>query len=214
MLFIMENRREFHFFTESPNFCAVLQNMRENLNDFCFDHSQIILWILIPSMVNAWPLTQPSISHVIFMVSAKTWILEEKDFLERHLTHLFYQLQFTYMFWMRHLKIRFAKSSNEHCYRLGALLEIIIRMHTSRSVPVCQRRTEGSALCNRNVLVCLSLKYSLLYPWLSARVHFTSLLSVFGELPLLVIFKTSKTISGTALLECYIILLCIILCNF
>ena len=71
-----------------------------------------------PSMVNAWPLTQPSISHVIFMVSAKTWILEEKDFLERHLTHLFYQLQFTYMFWMRHLKICFAKSSNEHCYRL------------------------------------------------------------------------------------------------
>ena len=127
---------------------------------------------------------------------------------------------------MRHLKIRFAKSSNEHCYRLGALLEIIIRMHTSRSVPVCQRRTEGSALCNRNVLVCLSLKYSLLYPWLSARVHFTSLLSVFGELPLLVIFKTSKTISGDALrakdslkafpdaAECYIILLCIILCNF
>ena len=36
MLFIIENRREFHFFTESPNFCAVLQNMRENLDDFCF----------------------------------------------------------------------------------------------------------------------------------------------------------------------------------
>ena len=113
------------------------------------------------------------------------------------------------------------------CYLLSALREIIIWSHTSRSVPVCPRWMQGVRPLQHGMslfaclwnLRCCTLDYQ------SACIlrHFEAFSVSYR---CFFFFLTSETISGEPFraddslktlpdaAECYIILHCIILCNF